>query len=185
MKHRDNRIESIFEQDEESDRHQDDDPAPFDLEPEPASIHPAIQFAAIAVVVACLFFVGDRLYTRYQERQAIKALEQALEDLGAYMNDGLEQAGAAMEQISQQARVRNAAAAEHQRERIDQQHRARMATTEGGWLAKNCADWTRAWEEMKAPTAEREMNKHCGQLERYLETGIAPPGTPRAVNPER
>ncbi|MCA1779009.1 MAG: hypothetical protein LC637_06410 [Xanthomonadaceae bacterium] len=95
------------------------------------------------------------------------------------MNQSAEQAGAAMEEMNQQAKARAAAAQKQQHERIEQQRRTRRATTEGGWLAKNCADWTRAWEEMKAPTAEREMNKHCGRLERYLQTGIAPPGTSR------
>ena len=184
MKQRDNRIEPIFEEDDESGRHQAG-PPPFDLEPEPASIHPAIQFAAIAVVLACLFFVGERLYIHYQARQAVKVLERELESLGTYMNENVKQAGAAMEEMNQQAKARAAAAQKQQQERIVQQRRTRMATTEGGWLAKNCADWTRAWNQMKAPTAEREMNKHCGRLERYLETGIAPTGTPRAENHTR
>ena len=169
------RIEPVFGESEELDRHQAG-PSPFDPEPDPASIHPAIQFAAIAVVVACLFFVGERIYIHYQARQAVKELET----LGTYMTESLQQAGAAMEKTNRQSRARTAAAQRQQQERIEQQRRARMATTEGGWLAKNCADWTRTWNEMKAATAEREMKKHCGRLERYLATGVAPPGTPRA-----
>jgi len=179
MQNDSNRIESVFGESEASDRHQAG-PPPFDPEPEPASLHPAVQFAAIAVVVACLFFVGERIYVHYQARQAVKALERELESLGTYMTESLEQAGAAMEQANRESRARTAAAQRQQQERIEQQRRARMATTEGGWLAKNCADWTRAWNQMKAATARREMNKHCGRLERYLATGIAPPGTPRA-----
>jgi len=179
MQNDSNRIESVFGESEASDRHQAG-PPPFDPEPEPASLHPAVQFAAIAVVVACLFFVGERIYVHYQARQAVKALERELESLGTYMTESVEQAGAAMEQANRESRARTAAAQRQQQERIEQQRRARMATTEGGWLAKNCADWTRTWNEMKAATAEREMKKHCGRLERYLATGVAPPGTPRA-----
>ncbi len=148
-------------------------------------MHFAIKLAAIVVVGTCLFFVGDRLYTRYQERQAVLALERELQALGAYMSESLEQSGAAIQQVSEQANARAAAAAAQQRERTEQQRRARLATTEGGWLAKNCADWTRAWNELNAETAAQEMNKHCGRLERYLQTGIAPPGTPRAENRSR
>ena len=184
MKHRDNRIEPTFEEDEASHRRQAD-PPPLDLEPETASIYPAIKFAAIAVVLACLFFVGERLYIHYQARQAVKVLERELDALGTHMTQSLEQAGAATERMNQQAKARAAAAQKQQQERIEEQRRARMSTTEGGWLAKNCADWTRAWKEMEAPTAEREMNKHCGRLERYLKTGIAPPGTPRAESRTR
>ncbi|MDT8321850.1 MAG: hypothetical protein RQ826_15115, partial [Xanthomonadales bacterium] len=88
----------------------------------------------------------------------------------------------ASHRINADMKARTEAAAQKQQDRLDQQRRQRMATTEGGWLGKNCADWTRAWNKMKAATAEAEMNKHCGRYERYLATGIAPPGTPRAAN---
>ena len=125
MKHRDNRIEPTFEEDEASHRRQAD-PPPLDLEPETASIYPAIKFAAIAVVLACLFFVGERLYIHYQARQAVKVLERELDALGTHMTHSLEQAGAAMERMNQQAKARAAAAQKQQQERIEEQRRAHV-----------------------------------------------------------
>lgn len=185
MEHRDNRIDPTFEEDETPAGQRDVEPPPFDPEPGDSQMHTAIRVAAVVIVATCLFFVGDRLYARYQAQQVVKALERELESLGVYMTQSLEQAGATMEQANRQARARAAAAAKEQQERIEQQRRARMATTEGGWLGKNCADWTRSWEQTRAETAAREMNKHCGRYERYLETGIAPPGTPPAASQAR
>lgn len=175
MKTGDNRIEPIFEEHEQPGQSHESGPPPFDPEPEQQQVRTAIRLAAIVVVATCLFFVGDRLYIHYQARQAVKALEQDLEALRTYMTESLDQAGAAMEQANRQARARTAAA-------VKQQRSQRMATTEGGWLGNNCADWTRSWNQTRAQTSEQEMKKHCGRYEHYLATGIAPPGTPRAVN---
>ena len=49
----------------------------------------------------------------------------------------------------------------------------RANTNQGKWLAKNCSDWRRAYDDLGAPTAEREMRRHCRIYEEYLDTGIA------------
>ena len=177
-----NRIEPTFEADERPRRGREAGPPPYEPVPEQSEMNAAARVIAVVVAVTCLFFVGDRLYSRYQQYKAMQALEQELQTLGVYMTESLQQAGEASQRLSAQMKARNEAAAREQQERVAEQRRARMATTEGGWLGKNCADWTRSWNQTRAQTAEQEMKKHCGRYERYLETGIAPPGTPRAVN---
>jgi len=65
---------------------------------------------------------------------------------------------------------RNRREAERQRLALREQ---RASTKQGKWLSMNCSDWRRTYNDLKAATAKREMQRHCRLYERYLETGIA------------
>jgi t-SNARE complex subunit (syntaxin) len=84
---------------------------------------------------------------------------------------------AGMEQTLQASTAELQATTERNRKDAERRHLAlrkqRASTNDGKWLAKNCSDWRRSYNQLKAATAEREMKRHCEIYERYLETGIA------------
>ncbi|GAB4172719.1 MAG: hypothetical protein Kow0020_07770 [Wenzhouxiangellaceae bacterium] len=139
-----------------------------ELEQPPRTGLSPLWLIAIAVSASCLFYIGDRLYTRYQQHQALNSLEQTLQTV-------LDQSSAAAARLATQASSSTRRSQQH----IERLRQQRMTTTEGRWLGKNCADWTEAWNQTKAPTARDEMRKHCRLYEQYLATGAVPPGTPR------
>ena len=97
----------------------------------------------------------DWAYQRYAQYRAAQALNEMVADL---------------EKTTQ-------AAAEQSRREAERRHQAlreqRANTNQGKWLAKNCSDWRRAYEDLGAPTTEREMKRHCRLYEEYLATGVA------------
>jgi len=190
MRKENNRIEPTFDDDEHKGRNHEPAPPPFDLEPAQSQVplsqmNLAIRVVSIVVVATCVFFVGDRLYSRYQERQLVNALEKELETWGSYVTEGLEQAGEASQRFNASLQAQREASERALQQRQEEQKRQRMATTEGRWLEKNCTDWTNAWNQLKSPTAEQKKQEHCARYQRYLQTGIAPPGTPRAGDRQR
>lgn len=114
--------------------------------------------AAAALTLACGLFVADRLHQRYLEQQAIRELNAMIEGF-------VEQANAMNEQATRQARARQ--------QRLE---RERANSRVGGWLAKNCSDWRQAHSQMPGPTSRAEMKRHCDLYDRYIKTGVAPPG---------
>lgn len=58
-----------------------------------------------------------------------------------------------------------------QTELIDQ----RRLDKDGIRLAKTCEEWKQADEDMHTTTSKRGVNKHCGDYELYLETGVVTP----------
>ncbi len=133
--------------------HRDPGPVYKGLEevPQPG-MHPLAIMALAAVVLACLIFVSDRVYERYQEYRIMQELQAVA--------DGIEQSVEEM--------------AARERARVAQVRRNRVASSQGRWLEKNCADWRRHYENDPQPTARSEMRRHCQIYENYLTTGIAP-----------
>jgi hypothetical protein len=130
-------------------------PVSFYDDPEPesnSSMHPMAKLALLAVILACLAFVADRGYQRYQECRLMQELQA--------LADGFEQS---MQNLNEEQRARQV-----------QIRRNREASSDGRWLAKNCADWRRAYQNNPQPTSRSEMRHHCQIYERYLSTGIAP-----------
>jgi hypothetical protein len=118
-------------------------------------LDPRLRVAAIAVTLVCGLFVADWVYQRYAEYRAAQTLKEMVTDLQ-------ESTSAAAEQSRREAERTRLALREQ-----------RASTNQGKWLAKNCSDWRRAYENLGVPTAEREMKHHCGLYEEYLATGIA------------
>lgn len=134
---------------------QDEDLGPIYkiLEPLPKpGIHPLAMLALAAVILACLIFVSDRLYERYQEYRLMQELQAAADDIEQSVEE----------------------MASRERARVEQVRRNRAASNQGRWLEKNCADWTGQNENDPQPTARSEMRRHCQIYEQFLATGIAP-----------
>jgi hypothetical protein len=97
------------------------------------------------------------------------------------MVTGFEQVGQeTLRSLQRQARgcaAQSQAAAEQRKREAERSRLAlreqRANTNQGKWLAKNCSDWRRAYDDLGAPTAQREMRRHCHIYEEYLDTGIA------------
>ncbi|WP_376694245.1 hypothetical protein [Wenzhouxiangella sp. EGI_FJ10409] len=129
--------------------------------------------AIIAVSIVCGLFIADWLYERYTEYRAVQMLEQ--------MAKGFEQSARAASQSLQESTQRSMdqlrASSERARQEAERRRLAlreqRADTNQGKWLAKNCSDWRRAYEDLGAPTAQQEMRRHCQIYETYLDTGIA------------
>ena len=154
------RREPVFDPERRSPTPTEPERTPFDPESQPSDrprLDPAVRFALYAVGALCLFILTERLVDRYHQRQALQVLTEQLE----FAEENLEQISA-----EQAARVRATRA-----------RRARSTT--GQWLAKNCSDWTRSYEDMPTETGRTEMRTHCAAYERYLSSGIAPAGAPR------
>ena len=120
-------------------------------------LDPAVKLALFAASLLALVIVGDKLLDRYIQYRAMQALTQELERFENTM----------------------ASISADQTARIRAQRRQRADTTTGKWLAKNCIDWRRSYESMPTETAQTEMRTHCSAYERFLSSGIAPPGSPR------
>lgn len=58
-----------------------------------------------------------------------------------------------------------------QSELIDQ----RRLDKDGIRLGKTCEEWRQADKDMDTPTSNRGVDKHCGDYELYLETGVLTP----------
>jgi hypothetical protein len=56
-------------------------------------------------------------------------------------------------------------------QQMEQVRAQRSADITGRALAKQCDDWQRASSELKSDTAQAEARKHCGNYERYINTG--------------
>ena len=114
--------------------------------------------AAVALILACGLYMADRLYQRYLEQQALREINSMVEGW-------IDQANAMNEQMSREAR-------ERQRRLMQQRANSR----EGRWLGRNCYDWRQTHAQMPGPTSQTEMKRHCDLYERYLQTGVTPPG---------
>lgn len=145
----------------------DDSGPSFDLDRDPG-LGLWARVALGAVTLACLAFIGDRLWSRYQQHKLVEAAQVELERFHDQLNE-----------IGRESRAQSAARAAEARERKQAQRRARAQTVQGRWLQKNCKDWTESYQRLGGDTSERQMRVHCGIYDRYLETGVAPPGTPR------
>ena len=168
MSDRDRRIEPTFELEPldppTSPRSETFGAEPRRVEPEfnDRGPHFSVRLTLFAITTACLVFIIDIGLDRAIEYRTTRQIQQEAQAL----LDEMEQSAA-----NEQAR---------QELQIQRQRAARAQTTPGKWLAKNCSDWTRAWNQLKAPTAEIERKKHCGRYETYLATGVAPRDAPRA-----
>ncbi len=54
---------------------------------------------------------------------------------------------------------------------------ARTNSRTGKSLSKTCEEWRATVQRYDSFTSQQEMRKACERYERFLETGIAPPGT--------
>jgi len=144
------RKEPVFS---DSDRHQnhDHDELIESRLPPRDNLDLRLRLAAIAVLFVCSVFLIDWGIQKYREYQAVQMIKGAVESL--------ERAGEAAQREAERRRL----ALRDQRAK----------TNQGEWLAKNCSDWRRAYDDLGAPTAEREMRRHCRIYEQYLDTGIA------------
>lgn len=131
------------------------------------SLHPAVWLTIAAVIVTCILLVADRAYTRYQQHRMMQSMVQGLEQFDADIS-------AIAKDNSARARAQQAAREKAQQQRAANLLETRKQSKQGRWLGKNCSDWTRAWEQLKAETARVEMRKHCKIHQSYLKTGIAP-----------
>ena len=121
---------------------------------------PVIKLASIAITLACVIFIADRGYQRYQEylavQQAMAFIEQMEAELASF--------GRQTEALQTQQR-------EAQQARQAQQREARACSAQGRWMHQNCQDWRRSFGDSRLPTARDEILRHCRAYERYLETG--------------
>ena len=51
----------------------------------------------------------------------------------------------------------------------------RRLDKDGVRLGKTCDEWRQADADMDTPSSKRGVNKHCGDYELYLETGVITP----------
>lgn len=153
MTHRDSHKEPTFS--ESGDQPNRDDELFDSRLPRRDKLDPRLRLAAIAVVIACTIFVADRFYQRYMERQAVEELNEMFTGFADTAEAEMRQARAESER------------------RMATLRKQRANTNQGKWLAKNCSDWRRTYEDLGSATAEREMKKHCRIYEKYLNTGIA------------
>lgn len=160
MNHHDSRKEPRF-----SDPGDQGDPEDelFDSRlPSQDKLDPRLRLAALAVLFICSIFFIEWGIQKYYEYRA----NQALKEMMAGMEESIEASAAELRAMTE----RNRQEAENRRLALREQ---RASTNQGKWLAKNCSDWRRTYDDLKAATAEREMQRHCRLYERYLETGIA------------
>ena len=154
------RREPVFDPERRSATSDDAERTPNEPTPEPPArprLDPAVRFALYAVGALCLFVLAERIIDRYHQRQALQVLTEQLELVEE-----------SFEQMS-----------EEQAARVREQRRQRAGTTTGQWLAKNCADWTRSYDDMPTETGRAEKQKHCTAYRRYLASGVVPSGAPR------
>ncbi len=64
----------------------------------------------------------------------------------------------------------DAAVAEQQR--ADERRRYRLSTKKGKSLYEQCRDWRKADADYHLPSTRQGVERYCGELERYLATGI-------------
>lgn len=127
------------------------------VEPDSTAPDLTTRAALIVIAIAAVFWVADKLYDRYLQYHAMQVIERELEKLEA-----------TFESMS-----------EEQAARARAQRRQRANTTTGQWLAKNCSDWQSSYESRATQMARAEMQTQCRAYQRYLETGLVPPGVPR------
>ena len=128
-----------------------------------------IRIAVVVIAVASFLFVGERFYRWYVAHRALDQLSEVSEQAFDRAQAQLAELSASQRERLNEVRRRNA-------ERTEVIRRERAASTTGQWLSKNCQDWTRARDDLRAETAKAEMERACAAYERYLETAIAPSG---------
>lgn len=165
MSSKDFRKEPVFS-DSNRRRQQDHDDLFDSRLPPKDELDPRIRVAIISVSIVCGLFIADWLYERYTEYRAVQMLEQMAKAATQSLQESTQRSMDQLRESSERARQE----AEHRRLALRDQ---RAETNRGKWLAKNCSDWRRAYEDLEAPTAEREMKRHCEIYEKYLQTGIA------------
>ena len=119
-----------------------------------------IRWAVVLIIVLLSLLVSNQVWERVQEYRAQKMIEQWAADA----EQALLEAQQEIEFSRQQAQAQQAARQQQQRE-------ARASSSRGKWLAKNCADWRRANDELPTRTTAEEVRRHCAIYESYLETG--------------
>jgi hypothetical protein len=108
--------------------------------------------------------VSNFITASYMEAKA----KQAAVEVSAVLKDQAEK----MNRETAAMRAANTEAAQAQLdEQAEQQQARRRGDATGQQLSRACAEWTRAHASMNSYTTRTEMNKHCGRLERYVETG--------------
>jgi hypothetical protein len=112
-------------------------------------IEPTIRLAAFAVLFVCAVLLIEWGTDKFSEYRAVQAANAAVAEL--------------------EAANRARAAEAERRQRALRERRA--DTNQGKWLAKNCSDWRRTYDDLGAPTAQREMRRHCRIYQHYLDTG--------------
>ncbi|NEZ04283.1 hypothetical protein G4Y73_09015 [Wenzhouxiangella sp. XN201] len=161
MRDQDSKHEPYFSDSDES-KQADHDPL-FDSRQSPREeLDPRIRLAAFAVVFICSVFFIEWGIQKYHEYRANQAMKEMMADLEKSVQASAAQLRATTERNRREAERKHLALREQ-----------RANTSQGKWLAKNCADWRRAHESLQAPTAEAEMKRHCDLYEKYLSTGIA------------
>lgn len=160
MTHRDSRKEPGFS--ESGDQHDLDDEL-FESRLTPQDkLDPRLRLAAFAVLFIRLVLFIEWGIQKYHEYRA----NQALKEMMAGMERSIQASTAELRAMTE----RNRQEAERRRLALREK---RASTNQGKWLAKNCSDWRRTYNDLKAATAEREMKRHCRLYEKYLDTGIA------------
>ena len=118
---------------------------------------PVIKLASIAIVLACVIFIADRGYQRYQEYLAVQQAMAFIEQMEA--------------ELASFGRQTEALQTQQREARQAQQRETRASSAQGRWMHQNCQDWRRSFGDSRLPTAREEMLRHCRAYERYLETG--------------
>ena len=119
-----------------------------------------IRWSIVFIIVLLSVLISNQVWERVQDYRVQKAIEQWAADA----EQALLEAQQELEFSRQQAQAQQAARQQQQRE-------ARANSSRGKWLAKNCADWRRANDELPTRTTAEEVRRHCAIYERYLETG--------------
>jgi type II secretory pathway pseudopilin PulG len=82
-----------------------------------------------------------------------------------------EQAGRVIQQQNERMRLQSKQAQAAQQAQI---RRDRENNPLARKLAQQCNDWTRSFSDTKTAYAQQEMNRRCGQLRAYIDSGVAP-----------
>ncbi len=100
-------------------------------------------------------------------------LEAKAEQTAAQIKSEVHQQATQTQRESLAQQARDASALEvQQAQQLEQLRAERRQDSHGQQLSRACAEWTRANASMNSYTTQSEMNKHCGRLNRYLDSGM-------------
>jgi chromatin remodeling complex protein RSC6 len=123
-----------------------------------------VLWLTIISAVALGNLLSNFITASYAEAKA----EQALKEASVVLRKQSEQA---QRDIAQQQAANEEAQQAAQTQQREQRRAQRRQDANGQQLARACAEWTQANTAMRTYTTQSEMAKHCGRLDRYLDTG--------------
>ena len=123
-----------------------------------------VLWLTIISAVALGNLLSNFITASYVEAKA----EQATKEAATMLRKQAEQA---QRDIAQQQAADEEAQQAAQTQQREQLRAQRRQDANGQQLGRACAEWTQANTAMHTYTTQSEMTKHCGRLERYLDTG--------------